>query len=330
VKGRFRTEPTMRPAVDERRTTMKRLIGFGIALGLMATACAEGIGTIGTAPSPRASTPPTSASPTPSVTPTGSPNGNGSTPTPSPPNSPPSGQSFTYQLWFVDEEGFLAVVSRTEPFEPGVGGIALTRLLEGPNGEEADAGLGTAIPGGVDLNGLSIGGGVATVDLSSDFEAGGGSLAETLQLAQVVYTITQFDTVDSVRFELDGDPVEFFGGHGIDVRSPQTRQDYDDYVALVIVMSPTIGERVDNPVSISGTANVFEATVSIRIRDADGDVVASTFTTATCGTGCRGTYSATVSYTVSQEQAGTIEVFESSAQDGSPLHMVSIPVILTP
>jgi germination protein M len=309
---------------------MKRLIGFGIVLGLMATACGEQVGPLGMAPSPRTSTPPMSASPTPSITPSGSPNGNGSTPTPSPPDTPPSEQSFTYELWFVDEEGFLAVASRTEPFEPGVGSIALTRLLEGPSGDEADAGLGTAIPDGVELNGLSIGGGVATVDLSSDFEAGGGSLAETLQLAQVVYTVTQFDTVDSVRFELDGEPVEFFGGHGIDVRDPQTRQDYEEYVALIVVLTPAIGERVDNPVSISGTANVFEATVSIRIRDADGDVVASTFTTATCGTGCRGTYSATFSYSVSQAQAGTIEVFESSAQDGSPLHMVSIPVTLTP
>ena len=80
----------------------------------------------------------------------------------------------------------------------------------------------------------------------------------------------------------------------------------------------------------AGTANVFEATVSLRILDAGGKEIARTFTTATCGSGCRGDYSVSVPYRVDRPQAGTIVVFESSAKDGRPIHVVRVPVTLTP
>jgi hypothetical protein len=81
---------------------------------------------------------------------------------------------------------------------------------------------------------------------------------------------------------------------------------------------------------VQGTANVFEATVSLRILDSGGREIARTFTTATCGTGCRGRYSKSVRFSVSSEQPGTIEVFEESAEDGRPINVVTIPVMLRP
>ena len=98
----------------------------------------------------------------------------------------------------------------------------------------------------------------------------------------------------------------------------------------ILVESPGIGERVSSPVTIAGTADVFEAVVSIAILDEHGDTVASTFTMATCGTGCRGSYTTDVRYDVGTRQPGTIRVYEVSAKDGSPLHIVEIPVMLTP
>jgi Immunoglobulin-like domain of bacterial spore germination len=109
----------------------------------------------------------------------------------------------------------------------------------------------------------------------------------------------------------------------------QTTDEYERFLPAISVQSPTIGETVSSPVAISGSANVFEATVSLRILDESGREIARGFTTATCGTGCRGTYSTTLSYNVDHEQSGTVEVFESSAKDGSPINVVSIPVTLT-
>jgi hypothetical protein len=75
---------------------------------------------------------------------------------------------------------------------------------------------------------------------------------------------------------------------------------------------------------------VFEATVSVRILDSAGHEIARTFTTASCGTGCRGGYSVTIPYSVPRAQPGTIVVFESSAKDGQPVNVQQIPVTLAP
>lgn len=163
------------------------------------------------------------------------------------------------------------------------------------------------------------------MDLSSEFERGGGSFTEMMRLAQVVYTLTQFPTVDDVVLEIDGERVETFGSHGIVIEDPMKRSNFRDLLPPIVVMSPAIGEIISSPVTISGTANVFEATVSIRILDDNGDPLAETFTTATCGSGCRGSYSEEVRFDAAGD-GGVIEVFESSAEDGSPLHLVSIPV----
>ena len=59
-------------------------------------------------------------------------------------------------------------------------------------------------------------------------------------------------------------------------------------------------------------------------------VIAQAFTTAACGTGCRGDFSTQVEVPVDAEQPGTIQVFESSARDGSMTNTVEIPVTLAP
>ena len=100
--------------------------------------------------------------------------------------------------------------------------------------------------------------------------------------------------------------------------------------ALVSVTEPCSGDAVTSPLSVAGEANVFEATVSMRILDENGEELATAFTTAKCGTGCWGAFVGEISFEVDHEQPGTLEVFESSAEDGSDIHKVSIPVTLVP
>ncbi|MGH2683505.1 MAG: Gmad2 immunoglobulin-like domain-containing protein [Actinomycetota bacterium] len=305
---------------------MMKRIGLAIAaVALVLSACADrGAGSLGRVSE---GVPPGDiSSPSPELT-TGPGEGEGNEGTEGEPSEP---RTFTYQVWLTQGEGFLFVSRRTASFEPAVGRIALNDLLSGPSQAERGAFIGTEIPAGTELLDLNIEDGLATVDLSGEFAQGGSSLEETVRLAQVVYTITQFDTVRSVRFRIDGEPVEVFGSHGIVLDRPQTRRGYQEHLPAILVESPTIGQRVGNPVTVSGTANVFEATVSLRILNARGKEIARTFTTATCGTGCRGDYSVSVAYDVDREQPGVIEVFESSAEDGRPINVVRIPVTLTP
>jgi CheY-like chemotaxis protein len=99
---------------------------------------------------------------------------------------------------------------------------------------------------------------------------------------------------------------------------------------IITVQNPAIGEQVSSPATVSGTADVFEAVVSVRILDSAGNQIARTFSTASCGTGCRGGYSIPVSYTVTRAEPGTIEVFESSPKNGQPVNVQLIPVTLAP
>jgi hypothetical protein len=94
------------------------------------------------------------------------------------------------------------------------------------------------------------------------------------------------------------------------------------------VRSPARGATVTSPIRIAGTADVFEATVNYRILGAGEQLLAEGFTTASCGSGCRGSFSATVAFTVDREQAGLIQVYDVSAEDGSEENLVSIPVTL--
>jgi hypothetical protein len=294
---------------------MKRLIALAATLAALTTACAEtGAQPLGPAPGNGSASP--SSSP-------------GGSPTTSPSESPDPTRSMTYELWF-NYDGSLFVTHRTEPFTPGVGRRSLEALFDGPTDAERHANVSTSINPGTRLLDLTIDDGVATVDLDATFTAKETLASVVGSLAQVVYTLTQFDSVEGVVFEVEGSPLfEYFGRYEVDGLI-QRRANFSDLLPFILVESPGIGERVSSPVTIAGTANVFEAVVSIAILDEHGRTVASTFTMATCGTGCRGSYATDVRYHVGTRQPGTLRVYEVSAMDGSPIHVVEIPVILTP
>jgi len=230
----------------------------------------------------------------------------------------------------VSDDG-LKPVERGRAFTQGIGRAALDDLLRGPSRVERGDGLWSAIPPGTQLLGLSIAGGVATVNLSSEFETGGESYTLVARLGQVVCTLTQFPTVKGVAFELDGEPVHVFSGEGFVLDHPVTCEDYDEVLPIIAVATPQSGQAVSSPVLVSGSANVFEATVQIEVLDASGREIARTFTTATCGTGCRGDFSKRVAFEVDRRQPGTIVVHdEDAAGTGTPPHVVRIPVMLVP
>jgi len=233
------------------------------------------------------------------------------------------------EVWFA-RDGSLTAVRRMHAPTQLVATAAVTALLDGPTSQERGAGFTSAVPDDTRLLGIGIRDGVATVDLTSEYQSGGGALSMQTRLGQVVYTLTQFPTVKGVLFELDGQHVDVLGGEGVVVDEPVTRKDYRSLMPAILVTDPQIGERVDNPVVVQGSANVFEANVTVEIVDAGGKVVGHAFTTASCGTGCRGTFSVEVPYEVSSATRGLIIVHDDDAAGtGTPPHEVRIPVVLT-
>jgi spore germination protein GerM len=239
----------------------------------------------------------------------------------------PVADTMRLQVYYTRGEGVFAV-SRVLPKSDRVGAAAMKALLQGPTAEEKAAGITTNIPKGSTFLGLSIKDGIATVDLSQEYASGGGSFSMAMRLAQVVFTLTQFPTVDGVMFKLDGKPVEVFGGEGLILDHAVGRSDYEDMAPSILVESPTFGETVRSPVRITGTANVFEATFKIQIADPDGAIVAEETVMATSGSGTRGTFDVKIPYAIPNSGLGAIIVYYESPKDGTPEDVVEIPVSL--
>lgn len=299
-------------------------------------ACSPSSGGLGTVP-PIQPTPPASIEPDLTAAPSGS-----AAPASNPPSGsarpsrtpPPAGTTVVRAYFYLGGEpgsaGLVAVL-REVPETQAVARAALSALLEGPTAAESgDRTITSAVPAGSRLLDLSIGDGVATVDLSREFESGGGSASVLTRLGQVVYTLTQFPTVRSVAFRIDGRPVTVFSSEGVVLDGPVARADYVDLLPAIFVDRPVWGAAIGNPGRVSGSSNVFEATSRVTLLDASGTSIADEVVTASCGTGCRGAFDVTVRYDVAKAQWGTLRVWDASARDGSPQNVREYPVWLTP
>jgi germination protein M len=304
----------------------RRPVVISIAIVLVVAACAAGSGDLGGVATP----PPTGGS-SPDV-PTPVPTAAAGSPVTSPDSTPsgsPAGtttiRTYFFLGSFTDNAG-LAPVERVISKTQAVGQASVAALLAGPIERElaASPAMYTSIPDGTKFLGLQISNGVATVDLSSEFEAGGDSNSVSGRIAQVVYTLTQFPTVTGVRFEFDGvQPKGVFIG-------AFTRADYTAFLPAIFVDRPAWGGTLGAPARVSGVANVFEATFRIAILDASGTVLVDQQAMASCGTGCWGTFDLTIPYHVSASQSGTLRVYDRSAKDGSRENVTDYPVTLTP
>jgi germination protein M len=249
-------------------------------------------------------------------------------PTPTPDDEADDPGMRTVLVYLIRNEE-IAVASRTIAGTPQVATGAINELLTGLTPYEEDLGFSTAIPDETRLLGIAIhDDGTAIVDLTGDFEAGGGSFSMRMRVAQIVFTMTQFSTVDRVQIRLDGVDVEAIGGEGVIVGEPQTRDDFEDLSPAILVESPTPGKEVSSPINLRGTSNTFEATMLYEIIDNTGTVIYSDFGTATSGTGTRGEFDFMLDVPIEAEGFGMLVVFEESARDGSRINVIEIPIDL--
>lgn len=248
-------------------------------------------------------------------------------PTPTPPEEPAARSDV--RIYLVRGEK-IGVAGRSVPDADDKKTVirqTVEELVKGPNADEEGFGLLTTIPDGTTVNGVTIANGTATVDLSKEFESGGGSLSMQLRVAQVVCTLTQFDEVKNVAFQIDGEKVETIGGEGVIVDPPVDRSDFEQQLPPVLVETPVPGQTVSSPLVISGSSNVFEATHQLNVTDPDGLIVVEEVVTATSGTGTRGTWTTTVDFpTPKFDGLGSVIVFTLSAKDGKKTDVVEIPV----
>jgi nucleoid-associated protein YgaU len=94
---------------------------------------------------------------------------------------------------------------------------------------------------------------------------------------------------------------------------------------VMTVRQPQPFDLVDDPVEVCGVGTAFEATFAARVRDANGtEIVQVPFSAG--GTGIWGNYHVTLDTGVPTTPQGTLEVYGFSAQDGSEVDKVIVPI----
>jgi hypothetical protein len=235
------------------------------------------------------------------------------------------------EVWMV-RRGKLWPVERSVTFTPAVIGAAVHSLLAGPSGSERRSGVGSAVPAGTQLLGVSLHRGVATVDVTSDFQ-GQDVASQRLALAQLVYTVTGNPNVHGVTLHLDGAAVTAFAdGLVLPATITRTSMGFGRLVSPITVVTPRPGASVRAPFTVSGVADVFEAGLTYKLLDAGGHELGSGSSSASCGTGCPGTFSFQIAEVgVSYPQSGTL-VISSANASGLPGggQTVRLPLRLMP
>lgn len=171
-------------------------------------------------------------------------------------------------------------------------GFRLVRELRDLTGDPAVAAVETMIAGPLDPDyvttwdpGTTVRSVTAAddgwvVDLSAEARtANVGSEGAAMMLQQLVWTVTEAvgEPDAPVTLTIDGEPAGELWGV-LEASGPQLREDPLTVRGFVQIDSHAEGARVGSPVTVSGEAAVFEATVLWRVLDADGVVVDEGFT----------------------------------------------------
>lgn len=103
----------------------------------------------------------------------------------------------------------------------------IRQLLKGPNQSEKAKGCMSLVPDGTRLLSATVHDGTAFLSFSEEFEYNRVGVEGYLgQLMQIVYTATEFGTVDSVQILIQGKKQEYLGSEGVWIGSPLSRSSF--------------------------------------------------------------------------------------------------------
>lgn len=101
---------------------------------------------------------------------------------------------------------------------------------------------------------------------------------------------------------------------------------------VITIDGPSDGARVTVPVEAEGTANTFEAALTVDVVNEAGDILCMRHIMATSGSGTRGTWQTRLGFAPEQDIAApvTLRAYELSANDGSMINLVERRITLLP
>lgn len=105
--------------------------------------------------------------------------------------------------------------------------VAINILVKGPDFLEKSLGTYSEIPSGVKLNGIKYTKDKVIIDLSSDFQYGGGTDSIYSRMMQLIKTAIANTDYKKIYLYLDGKQVNTIGGEGIMITQPLSEKSLD-------------------------------------------------------------------------------------------------------
>lgn len=241
---------------------------------------------------------------------------------PLPAATPSAPRMTALKVYFLRSGGKLGVARRVVPFTPAPAAKSLRLLLAGPNAAERASGLSSAILPGSAVRWIIRRGNVANVNVSADF-APGRRLTLSPQVAEVVYTLTQFPTIKLVRFLIEGRRTQVVAERTGETFPLLGRQVLATYVPRVFLESPGFGEQVRSPIHLEGSAL---GSVLATLVDADGKLLAKHLVVDRAET--RRHFTVFLKFRIDVEQQGRLVLFK--LEGPRPGLQVTLPLTLVP
>ncbi len=127
----------------------------------------------------------------------------------------------TINIYFTNSNsGALKKITKSLPSNEDRLNYAVNELLKGPDLKEKNQGYSSEIPKGTKLLGIKDEGSIIILDISDEFQYGGGTESQYTRLNQLIKTVLEQKPNKPVYLYLNGKKAEIIGGEGILLTQP--------------------------------------------------------------------------------------------------------------
>lgn len=236
-------------------------------------------------------------------------------------------ENMNLAVYYLKDDGMDMYLIREVHEVEKTSAVATRALNELISGKIQDPNAFRPLPSNVKLRGIEINNGIAIVDFSKEiYNYPAGSSTEALAIQAIVNTLTEFPTVNKVKFLVEGEAVETLWGHVSIQEMNFTRQ-------MGAVREPNIwvdtvkeGQLFTSDTRIAGSMMQFENNLVYRLNDGNGNEITNGFVTGEGFDEGRSYFDFRIDFEKPETQHGSLELFGISAKDGSEIDKVTIPV----
>lgn len=244
--------------------------------------------------------------------------------------TPQADQKLNLAVYYVKmtaNDAYLIREVHQAPYTKEVARAALEELI---NANPVTSGAARVLPPATKIRGINIRDGFATVDFSREvLRANVGASGEELGIQSIVNTLTELPGVQKVSFlvegKLDQEARDWWGHVGL-YTQPFTRDVSKVYEPAMWVSYPASGQKIGSPLDVRCSVRVFEGTVSARLTDDTGKLIAEGSRTENLTRPARGDFVLSMPFNVTSAGRGKLEVVWKSPKDGKELDRAVIPV----